>query len=233
MNCLGQISGSTSPLNTRCHKRDAESADHRRGNRRPLLSASFKKDGVAADVFELDHTPMDRLQGYRLSLGATGNWALKNCLPDPLFRKRHDRARLSVFRIIACRDARATTPPPQTIPTTCAGSSRSPNSRKGSGTARGIGSIGCRLELDCTMPSDAVSYYKTSRAHYFLRCVSPPEKVPNRRRPARVVRSRGSYLRCSRNRSSSRSPCGHRSPDDDGIHVPARSLRTLALAAPE
>jgi 2-polyprenyl-6-methoxyphenol hydroxylase-like FAD-dependent oxidoreductase len=51
------------------------------------LAQGLKKDGVAAEVFERDHTPTDRLQGYRLSLSATGNRALKACLPNALFAK--------------------------------------------------------------------------------------------------------------------------------------------------
>ena len=49
------------------------------------LAQGLKKDGIAANVFERDHTPTDRLQGYRLSLSATGNRALKACLPDTIF----------------------------------------------------------------------------------------------------------------------------------------------------
>ena len=51
------------------------------------LAQGLKKDGVAVEVFERDHTPTDRLQGYRLSLNATGNRALRECLPDPVFNK--------------------------------------------------------------------------------------------------------------------------------------------------
>jgi 2-polyprenyl-6-methoxyphenol hydroxylase-like FAD-dependent oxidoreductase len=49
------------------------------------LAQGLKKKGVAAAVFERDRTPTDRLQGYRLSLSATGNRALKSCLPDRVF----------------------------------------------------------------------------------------------------------------------------------------------------
>src|SRR5215468_3240076 len=49
------------------------------------LAQGLKKDGIATDVFERDHTPTNRLQGYRLSLSATGNRALKACLPDTIF----------------------------------------------------------------------------------------------------------------------------------------------------
>jgi 2-polyprenyl-6-methoxyphenol hydroxylase-like FAD-dependent oxidoreductase len=51
------------------------------------LAQGLKQDGVAVEVFERDHSPMDRLQGYRLSISPAGCRALKACLPDPLFAK--------------------------------------------------------------------------------------------------------------------------------------------------
>ncbi len=51
------------------------------------LAHGLKSDNVAVEVFERDYTPSDRLQGYRLSLSATGSRALKTCLPDALFEK--------------------------------------------------------------------------------------------------------------------------------------------------
>jgi hypothetical protein len=38
-------------------------------------------------VYERDHSPSDRLQGYRLSISATGRRALNACLPESLFEK--------------------------------------------------------------------------------------------------------------------------------------------------
>jgi 2-polyprenyl-6-methoxyphenol hydroxylase-like FAD-dependent oxidoreductase len=51
------------------------------------LAHGLKSDDVAVEVFERDHSPTDRLQGYRLSINATGSHALKACLPDVLFEK--------------------------------------------------------------------------------------------------------------------------------------------------
>jgi 2-polyprenyl-6-methoxyphenol hydroxylase-like FAD-dependent oxidoreductase len=51
------------------------------------LAQRLKQDDVEVEVFERDHTPTDRLQGYRLSINATGRRALKACLPHGLFAK--------------------------------------------------------------------------------------------------------------------------------------------------
>src|SRR5262249_32775404 len=51
------------------------------------LAQGLKQDDVEVEVFERDHTPTDRLQGYRLSIDATGRRALKACLPQGLFAK--------------------------------------------------------------------------------------------------------------------------------------------------
>src|SRR5437763_224277 len=40
------------------------------------LAHGLKSDNVAVEVFERDYTPSDRLQGYRLSLSATGSVAV-------------------------------------------------------------------------------------------------------------------------------------------------------------
>jgi 2-polyprenyl-6-methoxyphenol hydroxylase-like FAD-dependent oxidoreductase len=40
------------------------------------LAQGLKQDNVEVEVFERDHTPTDRLQGYRLSINATGRRAL-------------------------------------------------------------------------------------------------------------------------------------------------------------
>ena len=51
------------------------------------LAQGLKRDGVEVEVFERDHAPTDRLQGYRLSISATGRRALEACLPGGLFEK--------------------------------------------------------------------------------------------------------------------------------------------------
>jgi 2-polyprenyl-6-methoxyphenol hydroxylase-like FAD-dependent oxidoreductase len=51
------------------------------------LAQGLKSDGVAVEVFERDHSPSDRLQGYRLGINAGGSRALRACLPDALFAK--------------------------------------------------------------------------------------------------------------------------------------------------
>jgi 2-polyprenyl-6-methoxyphenol hydroxylase-like FAD-dependent oxidoreductase len=51
------------------------------------LAQGLKQDGVAVEVFERDHSPTDRLQGYRLSISPAGCRALKACLPEALFAK--------------------------------------------------------------------------------------------------------------------------------------------------
>jgi 2-polyprenyl-6-methoxyphenol hydroxylase-like FAD-dependent oxidoreductase len=51
------------------------------------LAHGLKKDRVDVAVYERDHSPSDRLQGYRLSINATGRRALRACLPNALFKK--------------------------------------------------------------------------------------------------------------------------------------------------
>jgi 2-polyprenyl-6-methoxyphenol hydroxylase-like FAD-dependent oxidoreductase len=51
------------------------------------LAQGLKQDDIEVEVFERDHRPTDRLQGYRLSINATGRRALEACLPERLFAK--------------------------------------------------------------------------------------------------------------------------------------------------
>jgi salicylate hydroxylase len=51
------------------------------------LAQGLKSDGDAVEVFERDHSPSDRLQGYRLGINAAGGRALRDCLPAALFAK--------------------------------------------------------------------------------------------------------------------------------------------------
>jgi 2-polyprenyl-6-methoxyphenol hydroxylase-like FAD-dependent oxidoreductase len=51
------------------------------------LAHGLQLDNIAVDVFERDHSPTDRLQGYRLSINRAGSRALKSCLPAALFEK--------------------------------------------------------------------------------------------------------------------------------------------------
>jgi 2-polyprenyl-6-methoxyphenol hydroxylase-like FAD-dependent oxidoreductase len=51
------------------------------------LAQGLKNDHIDVEVYERDHSPSDRLQGYRLSISATGRRALKACLPAALFEK--------------------------------------------------------------------------------------------------------------------------------------------------
>jgi 2-polyprenyl-6-methoxyphenol hydroxylase-like FAD-dependent oxidoreductase len=51
------------------------------------LAQGLKQDNVEVEIFERDHAPTDRLQGYRLSISATGRHALKACLPERIFEK--------------------------------------------------------------------------------------------------------------------------------------------------
>jgi hypothetical protein len=48
------------------------------------LAQGLKRDDVEVEVFDRDHAPTDRLQGYRLSISATGRRALEACLPGAL-----------------------------------------------------------------------------------------------------------------------------------------------------
>ena len=51
------------------------------------LAQGLKTAGVAVEVYEREHAPTDRQQGYRLSVNAAGCRALKSCLPDAVFAK--------------------------------------------------------------------------------------------------------------------------------------------------
>jgi hypothetical protein len=51
------------------------------------LAQGLKQDDVEVEIFERDHTPTDRLRGYRLKINATGRRALKACLPQGPFAK--------------------------------------------------------------------------------------------------------------------------------------------------
>jgi 2-polyprenyl-6-methoxyphenol hydroxylase-like FAD-dependent oxidoreductase len=51
------------------------------------LAHGLKQDGLAVEVYERDHAPADRLQGYRLSISPVGRRALKECLSQRLFQK--------------------------------------------------------------------------------------------------------------------------------------------------
>lgn len=49
------------------------------------LAQGLRARKVKAEVFERARSPTDRLQGYRLSINADGNRALRACLPEPLY----------------------------------------------------------------------------------------------------------------------------------------------------
>jgi 2-polyprenyl-6-methoxyphenol hydroxylase-like FAD-dependent oxidoreductase len=49
------------------------------------LAHGLRAAGIEVRVFERDRTPVDRLQGYRLTISATGNRALQSCLPKANF----------------------------------------------------------------------------------------------------------------------------------------------------
>jgi 2-polyprenyl-6-methoxyphenol hydroxylase-like FAD-dependent oxidoreductase len=49
------------------------------------LAQGLKQDGVEVELFERDHSVTDRVQGYRLSINATGRRALRACLPGEIF----------------------------------------------------------------------------------------------------------------------------------------------------
>src|SRR5215470_128258 len=51
------------------------------------LAHGLRASGVNVRVFERDHTPVDRQQGYRLHISATGNRALEACLPPENFKR--------------------------------------------------------------------------------------------------------------------------------------------------
>ena len=51
------------------------------------LAQGLRRDNVEVELYERDHSPSDRLQGYRLSISAAGRHALRACLPERLFKK--------------------------------------------------------------------------------------------------------------------------------------------------
>ena len=51
------------------------------------LAHGLVASGLNVRVFERDRTPTDRLQGYRLHISATGNRALRACLPPEHFER--------------------------------------------------------------------------------------------------------------------------------------------------
>jgi 2-polyprenyl-6-methoxyphenol hydroxylase-like FAD-dependent oxidoreductase len=51
------------------------------------LAQGLKQAGVKVDVYERDATEISPVEGYRLSLSATGGKALKSCLPPKTFEK--------------------------------------------------------------------------------------------------------------------------------------------------
>jgi 2-polyprenyl-6-methoxyphenol hydroxylase-like FAD-dependent oxidoreductase len=51
------------------------------------LAQGLKAAGIAVEVYERERTPIDRAQGYRLSVNPAGCRALKACLPAPAYAK--------------------------------------------------------------------------------------------------------------------------------------------------
>jgi 2-polyprenyl-6-methoxyphenol hydroxylase-like FAD-dependent oxidoreductase len=51
------------------------------------LAQGLKSEGVSVEVFERERTPTDRQGGYKLTISPSGNRALKECLPEPVFQK--------------------------------------------------------------------------------------------------------------------------------------------------
>ncbi len=51
------------------------------------LAQGLTAAGVEVELYERDHSPSDRLQGYRLSINPVGCRALKACLPDAVYAK--------------------------------------------------------------------------------------------------------------------------------------------------
>jgi 2-polyprenyl-6-methoxyphenol hydroxylase-like FAD-dependent oxidoreductase len=49
------------------------------------LAQGLKKAGISVAVYERDHTPSSRLQGYRVHINPAGSLALHACLPPDLF----------------------------------------------------------------------------------------------------------------------------------------------------
>ena len=51
------------------------------------LAHGLRASGIDVRVYERDHTPTDRLQGYRLNISTTGNRALAACLPKDNYER--------------------------------------------------------------------------------------------------------------------------------------------------
>ena len=51
------------------------------------LAQGLQAAGIAVEVYEREHTPIERAQGYRLSVNPAGCRALKACLPAALYAK--------------------------------------------------------------------------------------------------------------------------------------------------
>ena len=51
------------------------------------LAQGLKAAGIPVEVFERERTPTDRQGGYKLTIAPSGNRALKECLPEPVFQK--------------------------------------------------------------------------------------------------------------------------------------------------
>jgi 2-polyprenyl-6-methoxyphenol hydroxylase-like FAD-dependent oxidoreductase len=51
------------------------------------LAQGLKASGVVAEVFERDASPASSVEGYRLSISATGSRALRSCLPVAVFER--------------------------------------------------------------------------------------------------------------------------------------------------
>jgi 2-polyprenyl-6-methoxyphenol hydroxylase-like FAD-dependent oxidoreductase len=49
------------------------------------LAQDLKKSGVSFGVYERDHAPTSRLQGYRVHISPSGSKALHACLPEHLY----------------------------------------------------------------------------------------------------------------------------------------------------
>jgi 2-polyprenyl-6-methoxyphenol hydroxylase-like FAD-dependent oxidoreductase len=54
------------------------------------LAHGLRAAGIDVRVFERDRTPTDRVQGYRLTINATGAGALRSCLPTASFQRYVD-----------------------------------------------------------------------------------------------------------------------------------------------
>ena len=50
------------------------------------LAQGLKKSGISVTVYERDTSAQFRHQGYRISIQEEGSQALRDCLPEPLFK---------------------------------------------------------------------------------------------------------------------------------------------------